>query len=194
MIGVDSVSTGGNLEDASGRHVGHAVGMNSISVTADIYDRHDNYVGKVVGLRSVAGSCSIENRNGDHVGEVSTTHASAVGAALLLLPLVPGQAQKTVAVRRDTGDLIARVRTLARPNPGRNTSLRRDRAGDVAARSSSAWPSSSFQAAQPLERSRCSPVPAPTAAATTSPSARTGSSSPPLKTTASTSGTPRPGT
>ena len=117
VIGVDSVSTGGNLEDASGRHVGHAVGMNSISVTADIYDRHDNYVGKVVGLRSVAGSCSIENRNGDHVGEVSTTHASAVGAALLLLPLVPGQAQKTVAVRRDTGDLIAARPDVGPPKP-----------------------------------------------------------------------------
>jgi WD40 repeat protein len=115
VIGVGSVSAGGDLEDASGLHVGRAVGMNSVSVTADIYDRHDNYVGKVVGLRSVAGRCSIENRNGDDVGEVSTTHASAVGAALLLLPLVPGQAQKkkTVAVRRDAGGPVA-----ARPDAG----------------------------------------------------------------------------
>jgi hypothetical protein len=90
VVGLNSGRAGGDLEDASSRLVAEVIGMNSVSVTADIYDRQDNYVGKVVGLRSVAGSCSVYNRNDDHVGEVSTTHASAVGAALLLLPLIRG--------------------------------------------------------------------------------------------------------
>lgn len=103
VTGVGSVSTRGGLEDASGSYVGYAEGMNSTGVTADICDRNDNYVGKVVGLRSVSGSCYIENRNGDSVGDVWTSHASAVGAALLLLPLIPGQRQTTAAAQLDTG-------------------------------------------------------------------------------------------
>lgn len=117
VTGIGSISSGGDLEDASGRHVGHAEGMNSISVTADIYDRQHNYVGKVVGLRSISGSCYIENRSGSTVGEVSTAHASAVGAALLLLPLIPGGATKPVHDRGDAGGSGRAIPERSIPRP-----------------------------------------------------------------------------
>jgi YD repeat-containing protein len=149
VTGVGSVSTSGDLEDASGRHVGQAIGMNSASVTADIYDRNDNYVGKVTGLRSAAGSCSIENRNGDPVGEVRTTDASAVGAALLLLPPISGPARREPAAPAMPGNPHPRITTPAhtgrirstRPNRVR-TAHRRPRANaDAALPSSGASPS-----------------------------------------------------
>lgn len=87
VIGVGSVSTGGILHDARGRSVGTVQGRDSVSVAADVRDSSGKYVGKIVGLGSASHDCYVQNSSGIHVGKVMTTHDSAVGAALLLLPV-----------------------------------------------------------------------------------------------------------
>lgn len=106
VAGIDSASSGGTLCDAAGYRVGDAIGMNSVSVSATIDDADHVSVGEVVGLRSVAGRCSVQDREGRHAGWVGTSHPSAVGAALLLLPLLQPGARRVAGqtgLTPDTG-------------------------------------------------------------------------------------------
>lgn len=94
--GIDSSSHIGTLTNAEGSTVGKAVGINSVSLNADIRDTEGNVVGEITGLGSQALSCDVSDGE-NNVGHVETTHASAVGAALLLLKL-PG-----IRITRDEG-------------------------------------------------------------------------------------------